>query len=107
MLERETLVNRQQSEIDSLRHSQSSQHSFIQSLQQRLEESEQQLNGYREVHSRGEVTITTIQQENKRQQEDILKLESRLRHEIYAFQYDLTELCVKVDICILCLISYC
>ncbi|XP_014667697.1 PREDICTED: coiled-coil domain-containing protein 170-like [Priapulus caudatus] len=82
LLETEAAVKRHLAELESVRHTQTSQHALIQSLQQRLEDSEQQIKSFRNIQGRGEVAILSMQQENKEKQESISKLESHLRNSI-------------------------
>ncbi len=76
---RDDRINELKREIESLKSENATMNSLIVALRTKLKELEGNLGGFETVASKSEITITTLQRENRTYQQQLLELESRIR----------------------------
>ena len=79
MQARDERINELKREMDSMRSENATMNSLIVTLRNRVKELEGDLGGFETVASKSEITITSLQKDNKELQHRILELESRIR----------------------------
>ena len=77
---REERINELKREMDSLKSENATMNSLIVSLRNRIRELEGDLGGFETVASKSGITITSLQNDNKELQKQVLELESRIRY---------------------------
>jgi chromosome segregation ATPase len=77
---RDDRINELKREIDSLKSENATMNSLIVALRTKLKELEGNIGGFETVASKSEITITTLQRENRTYQQQLLELESRIRY---------------------------
>ena len=69
-------------ELDQVRESEAKATTLVQSLKQRLAQYESTSGSYDGLASKTELTVTTLQRENRESKEKIIELETRIRYVI-------------------------
>ncbi len=107
MQAKEERMNELKRDIDSLKSENATMNALIVALRNKIKELECEITGVEQVHTKADITITTLQKDNKELQSHVLELESRIRTHMHereeaerktaAINNKLTELASKVS----------